>query len=104
MQQDKWFQCRDCGGKFVFSQSEQAFYAEKGLLHEPQRCPTCRINRRREKLGQPRRQMYEVVCAACGTPTVVPFLPRNERPVYCSSCFEHRRVTAGQEQSPVTAP
>ena len=35
-----------------------------------------------------------VVCAACGVQTTVPFLPRYDRPVYCSTCFERVRVGA----------
>ncbi len=34
--------------------------------------------------------MHEVVCAECGGPALVPFLPRNDRPVYCSTCFAER--------------
>jgi CxxC-x17-CxxC domain-containing protein len=34
--------------------------------------------------------MHEVVCAQCGGPALVPFLPRNDRPVYCSSCYAER--------------
>lgn len=36
--------------------------------------------------------MFDVVCADCGSPTKVPFEPRESRPVYCSSCFERARV------------
>ena len=39
---DKTISCRDCGMDFVFSAGEQQFYAEKGLVNEPQRCPSCR--------------------------------------------------------------
>ena len=35
-----------------------------------------------------------VVCADCGAQTMVPFLPRQDRPVYCSSCFDRVRVSA----------
>jgi CxxC-x17-CxxC domain-containing protein len=28
------------------------------------------------------------VCAVCGTPTIVPFVPRQQRPVLCRSCFD----------------
>ncbi len=41
--------------------------------------------------ARPRREMHPVVCAECGTETLVPFLPRGDRPVYCSPCFERVR-------------
>ncbi|NOK57600.1 MAG: hypothetical protein GFH27_549303n135 [Chloroflexi bacterium AL-W] len=34
--------CRQCGEHFVFTAGEQEYYAEKGLLNEPTRCPRCR--------------------------------------------------------------
>ena len=39
---DKTLVCKDCGAEFVFTEGEQAFYAEKGFTNEPQRCPECR--------------------------------------------------------------
>ncbi len=37
------------------------------------------------------RVQHETVCAQCGRPTVVPFVPRSGRPVYCQECFADRR-------------
>ena len=37
------------------------------------------------------REMYEIVCADCGKVDKVPFMPRNDKPVYCSECFENHR-------------
>ena len=37
MAQDKTLTCRDCGADFIFSASEQDFYAEKGFTNEPGR-------------------------------------------------------------------
>jgi CxxC-x17-CxxC domain-containing protein len=93
--EDKTLVCRDCAITFVFTAGEQAFYHEKGLVHDPQRCSACRANRRRERTGQPPREMHQVVCADCGVQTMVPFLPRQDRPVYCSTCFDRVRVSAG---------
>jgi CxxC-x17-CxxC domain-containing protein len=31
----------------------------------------------------------DAICAACGTPTTVPFEPRQGREVYCRECFQH---------------
>jgi len=89
---DKTLTCRECGADFIFSVGEQEFYAEKGLTNEPQRCASCRGLRRRQRAaGQEAREMHEVVCAECGGPALVPFLPRNDKPVYCSNCFAGRQ-------------
>ena len=34
--------CKDCGVEFLFTDGEQAFYAEKGFSNQPQRCKACR--------------------------------------------------------------
>jgi CxxC-x17-CxxC domain-containing protein len=31
--------------------------------------------------------MHDAVCDNCGVATQVPFLPSQDRPVYCSDCF-----------------
>jgi CxxC-x17-CxxC domain-containing protein len=36
-------------------------------------------------------QRYPAVCAACGAETMVPFVPRRDRPVFCRDCFNARR-------------
>ncbi len=41
--------------------------------------------------GRPIRQMFPATCAQCGVQTEVPFRPREDRPVYCSSCYEKVR-------------
>ena len=37
------------------------------------------------------RRRHQAVCTACGASTTVPFLPSQDRPVYCSACFKIRR-------------
>ena len=49
---DKTLICKDCGAEFVFTEGEQAFYAEKGFESEPRRCPTCRKARKEQKNNQ----------------------------------------------------
>lgn len=91
--EDKSLTCRDCGGTFVFTAGEQGFYLEKGLLNEPQRCATCRATRRRDRTATSNvRETSTVTCAECGAEATVPFVPRHDRPVYCSSCFEMARA------------
>ena len=89
--EDKTLICKECNNEFVFTAGEQEFYAEKGFENEPQRCKSCRLNRRSSKNSGRPREMFTVVCADCGTETQVPFQPRNERPVYCRDCFENHK-------------
>jgi len=92
---DKTLTCRDCGAEFVFTAGEQEFYASRGLMNEPSRCPQCRTEHRRGRSqGSYERaplQMYQAVCANCGAQTEVPFEPRTGRPVYCNECFSKMR-------------
>lgn len=92
MYEDKTLICKDCGCEFVFTAGEQQFYAEKGFENEPQRCKACRDARKQSRQsGNGQRQMYETVCASCGKPAYVPFEPKNDKPVYCSECFQQMR-------------
>jgi CxxC-x17-CxxC domain-containing protein len=97
MFEDKYLVCKDCGSEFLFSASEQEFYAEKGFENEPGRCPDCRRARKQQRndFGRSRsredRPMFKTVCAACGQQTTVPFEPSGDRPVYCRECFQARQ-------------
>ena len=101
---DKQLTCRDCSGNFIFTAGEQEFYASKGLQNEPVRCPPCRSARKTSRPTEPEegyvrygvfasfggrtpRQMHPATCADCGMMTEVPFQPRGDRPVYCSTCY-----------------
>lgn len=46
---DKNLTCKDCNTEFVFTESEQAFYKEKGFENDPQRCPDCRKARKQQR-------------------------------------------------------
>lgn len=45
MYNDKNLTCADCSQEFVFTASEQDFYAQRGFT-EPRRCPSCRASRK----------------------------------------------------------
>lgn len=94
MYQDETLRCKDCGEEFVFTARDQEFFAEKGFTNKPVRCKNCRVARRgdRNDGGSRRpREMYDAICAECGAPTQVPFIPKNDRPIYCSDCFAKNR-------------
>ncbi len=108
---DKALICRECGTSFTFTAREQTFYASRGLSNEPGRCPACRSARKAGSTpfgdgyvhygpfasfgGRTPRQMHPTVCANCDQMTEVPFLPKGDRPVYCSDCFTSMRQAAG---------
>jgi len=90
---DKTLMCVECGAEFTFSAAEQEFFAAKGFINEPKRCPDCRQARKQRRRDgdsygyQRQREMFDAVCAECGKETQVPFEPREGRPVYCRECY-----------------
>ena len=56
MYSDKNLTCADCGQEFVFTASEQDFYAQRGFT-EPRRCPSCRASRKAARNAERRRQL-----------------------------------------------
>lgn len=106
MYQDQTLICKDCGKSFVWTASEQEFFASKGFS-APVRCQECRARIKAAKQsGQqsgPRapRAMHEITCANCGAKGEVPFQPRNPDNVLCADCFRQKR---DEERGVVSAP
>jgi CxxC-x17-CxxC domain-containing protein len=107
MSADVTITCRDCGQAFTFTSGEQDFYASRGFS-EPGRCADCRAARKtqRDDRGssyssygssasyggeRAQREMFSATCSSCGQEAQVPFQPTQDKPVYCSACFEQRR-------------
>jgi CxxC-x17-CxxC domain-containing protein len=93
---DRTLTCAECGSEFTFTADDQEFHAKKGY-QEPKRCPNCRAARRGGGGGggggydRGPRQMYTATCDSCGNEAQLPFEPRQDRPVYCSDCFNKVR-------------
>ena len=83
---DETLVCKVCGNEFVFTAGEQAFYQEKGFANKPKSCKACRDAKK--NAGRAPREYFETTCAKCGGVAKVIFQPSNDRPVYCSACFE----------------
>ena len=104
MYNDKNLTCADCGQEFVFTASEQDFYAQRGFT-EPRRCPSCRASRKAARNSEGGgssyggygardrgpREMFSATCSSCGKEAQVPFRPTSGKPVYCSDCFRSQR-------------
>jgi len=108
--EDQTLYCRDCNQAFTFTQGEQEFYASRGLMNSPTRCPSCRATRKQAGGGRgpvsrgqssggggfrdrEPRQMYTITCDSCGNEAQVPFQPRGDRPTYCSDCYQAQRAS-----------
>ncbi len=87
---DETIVCKECGNEFVFTAGEQAFYAEKGFQNKPKTCKACR--NAKKNAGKAERTYYEAICSECGATAKLTFQPSEDRPVYCSACFEARRA------------
>jgi CxxC-x17-CxxC domain-containing protein len=88
MFEDKTLVCKECNADFVFTAGEQEFYQEKGFTNEPKFCKPCRDAR---KGVRNERQRVEAVCAECGKTAYLNFQPNENRPVYCSDCYQNHR-------------
>lgn len=110
MYQDQTLTCKDCGQDFVWTASEQEFYAGKGFS-APVRCPACRMKNKQAKQGgtgggrfdRGPRQMYEITCANCGAKGEVPFEPRDPSNVLCADCFRKKRDAERGIETPAQA-
>ena len=107
-QSDRTLSCADCRQEFVFTASEQQFYADR-QFSEPRRCPSCRASRKASRgnggsssggysgggsgggYDRGPREMFSATCSSCGREAQVPFRPSGEKPVYCSDCFSTQR-------------
>lgn len=107
MMTDRSLTCADCGEAFIFTSSEQQFFADRGFT-EPRRCPSCRAARKAQQgsggsggygtsggygggYSRGPREMFDATCSDCGKATQVPFRPTQGKPVYCTECFATRR-------------
>jgi CxxC-x17-CxxC domain-containing protein len=107
---DRTLTCVQCNSEFTFTADDQQFHASRGY-QDPKRCPTCRAERRNSGGGygssssygggygggydRPRREMHTATCAACGGEARVPFVPRGDKPVYCSNCYQPAPRSSG---------
>lgn len=103
MYTDKTLTCSECNTEFTFTVGEQEFHATKGFTNLPGRCPDCRAARKAQRNGAwsgrsstGERELFSATCSTCGKEALVPFQPREDRPVYCSDCFRAQPAANGR--------
>ena len=82
---DKEIVCKDCGSSFVWSASEQEFFAQKGLTNTPGRCPICR---KKVDVKHEYQNLYDLKCKDCGKEAKSPLQPDDFNEVLCQACFD----------------
>ena len=50
-----------------------------------------RESRRDDRFSRSKKESAFVTCADCGTECEIPFVPKTDRPVYCSDCFRKNK-------------
>jgi CxxC-x17-CxxC domain-containing protein len=88
---DKSLRCSGCGRPFLWTAPEQFFYAGRNL-REPKRCAGCRTRQKSSRTRPAPAARTDVTCARCGRQASVPFVPREDRPVLCDTCFAAARA------------
>ena len=103
MYSDKNLTCADCGQEFVFTASEQDFYAQRGFT-EPRRCPSCRASRKAARNAGGRRivrrlrRRRRLLCRrlrVAGTAAATARRDRGPREMFtatCSNCGKEAQV------------
>jgi len=88
---DKSIRCLGCKQMFEFGEEEQAFFRQMGFTNLPKRCVNCRLTARYKRAGKDTSALHDATCTVCNAPTVVPFEPSADRPVYCQVCLINER-------------
>jgi CxxC-x17-CxxC domain-containing protein len=87
--------CQQCRADRRATRNADLVTAEAGSRERPMRVDARRDGRRggggRNGANGPSGERFPAVCADCGQSTMVPFIPRGDRPVYCRSCYNARR-------------
>ena len=99
--------CADCGTKcqvpFVPRNDKPVYCSDCFRQNKPQDSGSDRYSRddrnsRYSRDDRP-RESTTVTCADCRTECQVPFVPRNDKPVYCSDCFrQHKPQDSGNDR------
>lgn len=45
------------------------------------------------------KRMYDAVCSECGNDCQLPFEPKNDKPVFCSNCFDKKGKPSGNRDN-----
>ncbi|MGE0710398.1 MAG: zinc-ribbon domain-containing protein [Planctomycetota bacterium] len=98
---DTTLTCEGCGGSFLFTASEQAYYAERGF-QSPKRCRGCRQSRKRGRSDGDGSGRSRSISGSL--PAVRPLAPRATFPAYCVDCGGDMRIPFPLQSPPRCPP
>jgi CxxC-x17-CxxC domain-containing protein len=93
--------CRtECQVPFVPRNNKPVYCSDCFRQHKPQDSGSDRDDRGSRNYREVCRGEYTtVICSDCSTECQVPFVPRNNKPVYCSDCFrQHKPQDSGSDR------
>jgi len=85
---DKEIQCKECGTAFMWTGGEQEFFASKGLVNMPSRCPICR---KKAEVKHDYATNFDIECKKCHKKSKSPFNPDDPENVLCQECFDKQK-------------
>jgi ribosomal protein L37E len=98
--------CRECGRQFIFTEGEQEFYDQRGLM-PPARCKECRSKKEKppynstcSECGARLEKVTSVYCESCASNTQPAHITCSKcglesdqvAPVYCESCVRNLQL------------
>ena len=89
--------CGDCGNEcqvpFKPKEDRPVYCRECFQNHKPQRPSGGGRFGRNDRGSRDRRprEMFTTTCGDCGNECQVPFKPKEDRPVYCTDCFQNHK-------------
>ena len=95
--------CADCGREckipFVPKHDRPVYCSECFKHNKPRDSDDQRRdNNSRYSRKNQHDESTSVTCADCGRECKIPFVPKHDRPVYCSECFKHNKPRYSDDQ------
>ena len=83
--------------EFYKSRNYDRKHSKRDLKRFDRPARSFRNSRNDSQKDQPNESAI-VTCADCGRECEIPFVPKHDRPVYCSDCFKHNKPRGLDDQ------
>ena len=84
--------------EFYKSRNSDRKRSKRNLKRFDKPCSSFRNSRNDNFQNDQKNESTIVTCADCGRECELPFVPKHDRPVYCSECFKHNKPRGLDDQ------